>query len=96
MSRFLEDSIIKINDQSENPREFTARGSRNVRKSLPGWADKGIEDARDSKSHARIGSKGVDGGLPQEVFDGLNEEIEASDRRDVKGERHGGEGNGEQ
>lgn len=61
----------------------------------PGWAEDGVDDAREGEAYARIGSEGVDGGLADKVFDGLHEEIQAPDRRHVQRQRHRREGHRE-
>lgn len=41
------------------------------------------EDARKSESQGRMGSNGVNGGLPENLMNGVNEEVETSDGWDV-------------
>lgn len=60
------------------------------------WAEEGAEEAREGEAYARVGPEGDDGGLAESVLNGLDEQIKATDRRHVQGQRHRREGHGEQ
>lgn len=46
--------------------------------------EEGGEDPGKGEANAGVGAEGVDGGLAEKGFDGLHEEIEAPDWRNVK------------
>ena len=46
--------------------------------------DEGGEDPGKGEANARKGADGVEGGLAKNGLDGFDEEIEASDRRNVE------------
>lgn len=56
--------------------------------SLPGEAEEGVEDTRTEEANTGVSTERVNQGLPDNVFDCLHEQAEASDRRHVKGQRH--------
>ncbi|KAB2631344.1 hypothetical protein D8674_008863 [Pyrus ussuriensis x Pyrus communis] len=58
---------------------------------LPGETE-GAEEAREGEAETRVDSVGVHGGVAEEVFDGFHEQVQASDRRHVKRQRHRREG----
>ena len=51
---------------------------------LPSEVEEGGEDPGEGEANTKVGAKGVDGGLAKKCFDGFDEEIEASDRRNVE------------
>ncbi|CAK9165076.1 unnamed protein product, partial [Ilex paraguariensis] len=63
---------------------------------LPSGATKSRQHSGEGDAQARADSVGVEGGLTEEVFEGLDEEVEASYRRYVQRQRHSREGNGEE
>lgn len=48
----------------------------------------GVEETREGEAEARVKSDAVSGGLADKVFDCLHEQVDASDRRHVEGQRH--------
>lgn len=55
---------------------------------LPGEVEEGVEETREGVAEARVESDAVNGGVAEKVFDCLHEQVDASDRRHVEGQRH--------
>lgn len=58
--------------------------------------EKRVKKTRKAEAKTRISSDSVDGGVAKELLDGLNEEVEGSDGRNVESQRDGGEGDSEE
>lgn len=63
-------------------------GSMESSRRLPREANYWVVDAREGEADARIGSDSVQSGLPEQLLQGLHEEVQAPDRRHVERQRH--------
>ena len=61
---------------------------RKVRVCLPGEEEEGVEETRPGEADTRVNADREIHSLPDGVFDGLHEQVEASDRRYVQRQRH--------
>lgn len=55
---------------------------------LPGEADEGVVEAGEGEADARVRPERVQGGPPEQLLDGLDEEAQAPDGRHVERQRH--------
>lgn len=55
---------------------------------LPGKEEEGVEETRPGEANTRVNTDREIHSLPDDVFDGLDEQGQASDRRHVKRQRH--------